>query len=52
MYYIKWMYRYMNEEEMNSLSFKVSSNLFKLRLLSNSDSEDPPKVEINFDLLF
>ena len=30
----------------------ISSNLFKLRKLSNSDSEDTPKVEINFDLLF
>ena len=30
----------------------LSSNLFKLRKLSNSDSEDTTKVEINFDLLF
>ena len=30
----------------------ISSNLFKLRKLSNSDSEGTPKVEINFDLLF
>ena len=29
-----------------------SSNLFKLRKVSNSISEDTPKVEINFDLLF
>ena len=27
-------------------------NLFKLRKLYNSDSEDTPRVEINFDLLF
>ena len=30
----------------------ISSNLFKLIKLSNSDIEDTPKVEINFDLLF
>ena len=29
----------------------ISPNLFKLRKLSNSDSGDTPKVEINFDLL-
>ena len=28
----------------------ISFNLFKLRKLSNSDSEDTPKVEINFHL--
>ena len=34
------------------ISDNISSNLFKLRKLSNSDSEDTPKVEINFDLLY
>ena len=40
---------YRNELITNEHTYFISSNFFKLRKLSNSDSEDTSKVEINFD---